>query len=75
MSSSDPHPGAGARALPDGQNELMIREEPLIIAVGEQRVLTMRTPGDDENLAAGFLLSEGVIADAAAIATMTFEAG
>lgn len=37
-------------------------EEPLEIALGEDVLaVTMRTPGDDEELAAGFLLSEGLI--------------
>src|SRR6201985_402329 len=44
--------------LPD---ELTI-EEPLEIRIGRRTVATtMRTPGNDEELAAGFLLSEGVI--------------
>lgn len=38
-------------------------EEPMEIRVGGRQVaVTMRTPGDDFELAAGFLLSEGVIA-------------
>lgn len=38
-------------------------EEPLEIRVGGRAVsVTMRTPGHDEELAAGFLLSEGLIA-------------
>lgn len=37
-------------------------EEPLEIRLGEQSLaVTMRTPGSDEELVAGFLLSEGVI--------------
>lgn len=37
-------------------------EEPLEIRVdGDARAITMRTPGDDFELAAGFLLAEGVI--------------
>jgi FdhD protein len=37
-------------------------EEPLEIRVGaEPLAVTMRTPGNDEELAAGFLLSEGVV--------------
>jgi FdhD protein len=37
-------------------------EEPLEIRVGGRPIsVTMRTPGDDEALAAGFLLSEGLI--------------
>ena len=38
-------------------------EEPLEIRVGgEPLAVTMRTPGDDIDLAAGFLASEGIIA-------------
>jgi FdhD protein len=41
-------------------------EEPLEIRLGGRRfTLTMRTPGHDEELAAGFLLAEGFIANAA----------
>ena len=35
--------------------------EPLSIRVREHEVLTMRTPGRDEDLALGFLLTEGAI--------------
>lgn len=46
----------------DGGFEWVIREEPLLLEVDGERVLTMRTPGEDEALALGFLLGEGVIA-------------
>ncbi|MEZ0230529.1 MAG: formate dehydrogenase accessory sulfurtransferase FdhD [Planctomycetota bacterium] len=45
----------------DGGPEWVIREEPLLIEVEGERVLTLRTPGEDEALALGFLLGEGVI--------------
>jgi FdhD protein len=51
--------------------DLLAAEEPLGIRVDGQAVsLTMRTPGDDIDLAAGFLVSEGVVAKAADIASI-----
>jgi FdhD protein len=41
--------------------DLLAAEEPLGIRVGGQALtMTMRTPGDDVDLAAGFLVSEGI---------------
>jgi len=49
------------RAEPWRRDELVV-EEPLEIRVeDEPLVVTMRTPGDDRALAAGFLYSEGVV--------------
>jgi FdhD protein len=46
-------------------------EEPLEIRIGETPLtVTMRTPGHDEELAAGFLWSEGIIDDPAQIASL-----
>ncbi|MGB2712338.1 MAG: formate dehydrogenase accessory sulfurtransferase FdhD [Conexibacter sp.] len=46
----------------DGDPDLVAVEEPLEIRVdGVPLTVTMRTPGDDEHLAAGFLLGEGLI--------------
>src|SRR5438132_8410886 len=43
--------------------DLLAVEEPLEIRVGEEPLtVTMRTPGDDIDLAAGFLLTEGLLA-------------
>jgi FdhD protein len=48
--------------------DLLAAEEPLGIRIaGEALTLTMRTPGDDIDLAAGFLVSEGVVSSAADI--------
>lgn len=64
--------GAGTivRRKPDGTFECVadevIIEEPLEIRIGtESAAVTMRTPGHDDELAAGFLLSEAVIRSAA----------
>jgi FdhD protein len=51
-------------------------EEPLELRVnGRTLAVTMRTPGSDMELAAGFLLSEGVIRQAGDIASMRYCAG
>lgn len=53
---------AGAAA----RDDVLAVEEPLEIRVnGRGYAVTMRTPGDDEDLAAGFLVSEGVVRSAA----------
>jgi FdhD protein len=49
--------------------DLLAAEEPLGIRVnGEAITLTMRTPGDDIDLAAGFLVGEGVLRSASDVA-------
>ena len=60
--------GAGSvmRRKPDGAYECVTDEvaieEPLEIRVGQDPLaVTMRTPGNDEELAAGLLLSEGIV--------------
>jgi FdhD protein len=50
------------RIVRDGESDLVAIEEPLEIRVdGEPLAVTMRTPGHDEELAAGFLYGEGLI--------------
>jgi FdhD protein len=54
------------------QGDLLAGEEPLGIRVGGSALsMTMRTPGDDIELAAGLLVSEAVIRSAADIAAVT----
>ena len=44
------------------ETDVVVAEEPLEIRVGGRAIsVTMRTPGHDTELAAGFLLSEGVV--------------
>lgn len=81
MTHSEPYdivrhePGQAPRGLRDH----VAIEEPLEIRVGGRPIsVTMRTPGDDEALAAGFLLSEGLIRerrDVERIAHCDVEAG
>ncbi|NVB39250.1 formate dehydrogenase accessory sulfurtransferase FdhD [Pseudenhygromyxa sp. WMMC2535] len=59
--------GGVAGALED---DLLAREEPLELRVaGAPLAVVMRTPGHDEELARGFMLSEGIVAAASEIAS------
>ena len=52
--------------------DVLAAEEPLGIRVdGTALSMTMRTPGDDIELAAGFLLSEAIVSSPSQIASMT----
>ena len=56
--------------------DLIVVEEPLEIRVdGRPLVVTMRTPGNDEELAAGFLHAEGMLAGGTGIASLRAVAG
>jgi FdhD protein len=58
------------------QEDLLAVEEPLEIRVGGRSlVVTMRTPGHDVDLAAGFLVSEGVITRGEELSTARYCAG
>ena len=58
------------------QEDLLAVEEPLEIRVGGRAlVVTMRTPGHDFDLAAGFLVSEGVITRGEHFSTVRYCAG
>lgn len=76
-SPNDPEPpeGAARRQLSSGRADLLVREEPLLLVIHGQQLLTMRTPGRDEDLAVGFLLGEGIVARAEAIASMQAQQG
>ena len=54
--------GMHAAVERDGETDFVAVEEPLEIRVdGRPLAVTMRTPGDDDHLAAGFLHGEGLI--------------
>ena len=56
--------------------DLIVVEEPLEIRLdGKPLVVTMRTPGDDEELAAGFLHAEGMVGGGAEIGSLRAVAG
>jgi FdhD protein len=60
-----------ARAARVERPDTVVVEEPLEIRVGEEAVTaTMRTPGDDFDLALGHLLTEGMIGSVHDIASM-----
>ncbi|MBA4863281.1 formate dehydrogenase accessory sulfurtransferase FdhD [Streptomyces sp. PSKA54] len=56
--------------------DTLVAEEPLEIRLnGKPLAITMRTPGDDFALAAGFLVSEGVLGSAAELQNVVYCAG
>ncbi|MGX8909216.1 formate dehydrogenase accessory sulfurtransferase FdhD [Streptomyces netropsis] len=56
--------------------DTLVAEEPLEIRLnGKPLAITMRTPGDDFALAAGFLVSEGVLGSAEELANIVYCAG
>jgi FdhD protein len=56
--------------------EQLVTEEPLEIRVnGEPVAVTMRTPGDDFDLAVGFCLTEGIVDSPREVATVRYCAG
>ncbi|MEV7866179.1 formate dehydrogenase accessory sulfurtransferase FdhD [Streptomyces sp. NPDC088124] len=56
--------------------DTLVAEEPLEIRLnGKPLAITMRTPGDDFALAAGFLVSEGVLAAASDVRSIVYCAG
>ncbi|MFD7105304.1 formate dehydrogenase accessory sulfurtransferase FdhD [Streptomyces celluloflavus] len=56
--------------------DTLVAEEPLEIRLGGKPLaITMRTPGDDFALAAGFLVSEGVLGSADELANIVYCAG
>ena len=63
-------------ASPVTRPDTLVVEEPLELRLGGRALaVTMRTPGDDMDLAAGFLVSEGVVGAAGDLSAMRFCAG
>lgn len=61
----------GRSTAPESTHDRVAVEAPLqVIVDGEPFAVIMRTPGDDQALAAGFLFSEGVISSAADLASI-----
>ncbi|MER5945535.1 formate dehydrogenase accessory sulfurtransferase FdhD [Streptomyces sp. NPDC001904] len=62
--------------LVSSRPDTLVAEEPLEIRLnGKPLAITMRTPGDDFALAAGFLVSEGVLAGADDLQNIVYCAG
>ncbi|WP_030263708.1 formate dehydrogenase accessory sulfurtransferase FdhD [Streptomyces violens] len=62
--------------VPSHRPDTLAAEEPMEIRVGGRPLtVTMRTPGDDFDLAAGFLVSEGVVHAAGDVAGIRYCAG
>ncbi len=71
VTGADQADDTAAGATASERADLLATEEPLGIRIGGQAVsLTMRTPGDDIDLTAGFLISESIITSAADVAAI-----
>jgi FdhD protein len=58
------------------RSDTLVAEEPLELRVGGRPVsVTMRTPGDDFDLVAGFLVTEGIVRSAEQLVAMRYCAG
>ena len=61
---------------PTARPDTLAGEEPLEIRLGGRPLaVTMRTPGDDMDLALGFLLGEGIVATSADVASIRYCVG
>lgn len=68
--------GPGAQPQVDRRDDVIAIEEPLEIRIdGQSWSITMRTPGDDLDLVAGFLVGEGVITEGGHLASLGQVAG
>ena len=71
----DPAPASPQLFRADRPDVLAV-EEPLEVRVdGEQFSVTMRSPGDDFDLVAGFLVSEGMVAERDHLVAMRYCSG
>lgn len=62
-------------ALPDGTSDHVVVEAPLILEIDGGPIVNMRTPGDDESWATGYLFSEGIVRERGEIESLQFERG
>lgn len=68
--------GSGAEYPVRFKEDILVAEEPLEIRIGGRSfAVTMRTPGDDFDLVAGFLVSEGIIRSQSELVSLRFCAG
>ncbi len=63
------------RRLRDGARDVLVREEPLVLDFGARTLVTMRSPGQEEELVLGFLLGEGLIDSLDEVQALRFRKG
>lgn len=67
---------SSSKATSDTRHDELAGEEPMEVRVDDQPVaVTMRTPGNDFELALGFCLTEGILDDPTDVATISYCAG